>query len=192
MKIEWFDDLGSLDFSSSFSSIEAHHVNVSSEKAMLKITLKEELHGSNAHLFLFTSGDALKERDSVKEFISDRLSECRRSESHVIAPQVPSSNGKNLLSFDEIKLRSKLLSSDKKLFSLHKDLVMGGLISDQEFWENRANLLQLQELEMNQSKGLSSIISAPVRPQRTPNSDVKYILTPSLIEAIFFQFPNSF
>lgn len=38
---------------------------------------------------------------------------------------------------EEIKLRGMLLGSDKELLQLHRTLVRGGLISEEEFWETR-------------------------------------------------------
>ena len=41
------------------------------------------------------------------------------------------------LGAEEIKLRGTLLSSNKELLQLHRTLVRGGLVSEEEFWETR-------------------------------------------------------
>lgn len=90
---------------------------------------------------------------------------------------------------DEIKLRGSLLAKNKELLKLHKDLVFSNVISEEEFWEDRRGLLRAQELLMNQKKGLTSaLVSDDLKPV-TQNSDVKYILTPTIIQTIFDQHP---
>lgn len=41
------------------------------------------------------------------------------------------------LDAEEIKLRGTLLRSNKELLQLHRTLVRGGLLSEEEFWETR-------------------------------------------------------
>lgn len=41
------------------------------------------------------------------------------------------------LNADEIKLRGTILGNDKELLQLHKTLVRGGLVTEEEFWETR-------------------------------------------------------
>lgn len=41
------------------------------------------------------------------------------------------------LSAEDIKLRGTLLGGNKELLQLHKTLVRGGLLSEEEFWETR-------------------------------------------------------
>lgn len=44
-------------------------------------------------------------------------------------------NGK--LTMEQIKLRGTLLGTNKELLQLHRTLVRGGLITEEEFWETR-------------------------------------------------------
>ena len=46
-------------------------------------------------------------------------------------------NGRQEKVLEEIKLRGMLLGSNKELLQLHRTLVRGGLITEEEFWESR-------------------------------------------------------
>lgn len=45
--------------------------------------------------------------------------------------------GPTRLSAEQIKLRGTLLATDKELLQLHRTLVRGGLLTEEEFWETR-------------------------------------------------------
>lgn len=91
---------------------------------------------------------------------------------------------------EEIKLRGSLLAKNKDLLKLHKDLVFSNILSEEEFWEDRKGLLRIQEMILKQKKGASSaLVSDDLKPSTTASStsDVKYILTPTIIQTIFEQ-----
>ena len=90
---------------------------------------------------------------------------------------------------EEIKLRGSLLAKNKDLLKLHKELVFSNILSEEEFWEDRRGLLRAQEMILKQKKGLTSaLVSDDLKPI-TGNSDVKYVLTPNIIQTIFEQHP---
>ena len=96
------------------------------------------------------------------------------------------------LTAEEIKLRGSLLAKDKDLLKLHKELVFSGVISEEEFWEDRRGLLRAQETLLKQKKGLTSaLVVDELKPASTTSgSDVKYVLTPTIIQTIFEQHPT--
>lgn len=91
---------------------------------------------------------------------------------------------------EEIKLRGSLLAKNKDLLKLHKELVFSNILSEEEFWEDRKGLLRTQEMILKQKKGASSaLVSDDLKPANTSASDVKYVLTPTIIQTIFEQHP---
>ena len=91
---------------------------------------------------------------------------------------------------EEIKLRGSLLAKNKDLLKLHKDLVFSNVLSEEEFWEDRKGLLRTQEIIMKQKKGASSaLVADDLKPSTASTSDVKYVLTPTIIQTIFEQHP---
>lgn len=91
---------------------------------------------------------------------------------------------------EEIKLRGSLLAKNKELLKLHKELVFTSILSEEEFWEDRRGLLRGQEMILKQKKGLtSSLVEDDLKPVTGASSDVKYILTPTIIQSIFEQHP---
>lgn len=90
---------------------------------------------------------------------------------------------------EEIKLRGSLLAKNKDLLKLHKNLVFSNILTEEEFWEDRRGLLRAQEMILKQKKGItSSLVSDELKPV-AGNSDVKYVLTPTIIQTIFDQHP---
>lgn len=91
---------------------------------------------------------------------------------------------------EEIKLRGSLLAKNKDLLKLHKDLVFSSILTEDEFWEDRKGLLRIQEMILRQKKGASSaLVSDDLKPCTASTSDVKYVLTPTIIQTIFEQHP---
>jgi hypothetical protein len=93
------------------------------------------------------------------------------------------------LSAEEIKLRGTLLGSNKELLQLHRTLVRGGLLSEEEFWETRQNLLKNQETLLRQKKPMPSILGDDLCTSAEYQSENKIILTPETIQAILVQNP---
>lgn len=106
------------------------------------------------------------------------------------------------LNADEIKLRGLLLANNKELLDLHRTLVRGGLITEEEFWETRKvridrlqslyvkPLLENQEILGRQRKPMSSAFSssiASVKATGDYEGEQKIILTPETITLILAQ-----
>ena len=167
---------------------------------------------------MFTSDteQALKEREAIKDALAQILGRLKSQSSLVTSPEttISSSTIKELrarpagvssdstsstdvpttqpvITKEDLKLRAALLAKNKELSRLHKELVLPGLITEEEFWESRRHLLLSQQLQNKQKKGLPSSLLADIRPTTdTSSSDIKYTLTPAIIHSIFLQYPQ--
>ncbi|KAG0056139.1 RNA polymerase II transcription factor B subunit 1 [Gryganskiella cystojenkinii] len=89
----------------------------------------------------------------------------------------------------EMKLRFALLKQNKELAMLHKDLVMGKHVSEEEFWETRKHLLRNKAVMDQQQKGQSSAW-LDLKPETGESNDVKYVMTPQVIHSVCQQYPS--
>ncbi|CDO75354.1 hypothetical protein BN946_scf184966.g22 [Trametes cinnabarina] len=87
----------------------------------------------------------------------------------------------------DFRLRKKVLLSNPELAQLHRELVMGGHISENEFWEGREHLLLAQAAAESQKRGKPGQLVDP-RPQ-TVDGEIKIVITPQLVHDIFEEFP---
>ncbi|KAK7692566.1 hypothetical protein QCA50_004196 [Cerrena zonata] len=87
----------------------------------------------------------------------------------------------------DFRLRKKVLVSTPELAQLHRELVMTGQISENEFWEGREHLLLAQAAAESQKRGKPGQLVDP-RPQ-TVDGEVKIVITPQLVHDIFEEYP---
>lgn len=90
----------------------------------------------------------------------------------------------------ELKTRLALLKQNKELAGLHRDLVMGKHVSEEEFWENRKHLIENKSAMDHQQKGQSSAW-LDLKPETGESNDVKYVMTPQVIHSVCQQYPSS-
>lgn len=90
----------------------------------------------------------------------------------------------------ELKTRFALLKQNKELAGLHRDLVMGKHVSEEEFWESRKHLLRNKIAMDGQQKGQSSAW-LDLKPETGESNDVKYVMTPQVIHSVCQQYPSS-
>ncbi|KAH9839475.1 uncharacterized protein C8Q71DRAFT_703931 [Rhodofomes roseus] len=88
---------------------------------------------------------------------------------------------------NDYRLRKKVLLGNPELAALHRELVMGGHISENEFWEGREHLILAQAAAEGQKRGKPGQLVDP-RPQ-TVDGEVKIIITPQLVHDIFEEYP---
>ncbi|KAF9375499.1 RNA polymerase II transcription factor B subunit 1 [Podila verticillata] len=89
----------------------------------------------------------------------------------------------------ELKTRLALLKQNKELAGLHRDLVMGKHVSEEEFWENRKHLIENKSAMDHQQKGQSSAW-LDLKPETGESNDVKYVMTPQVIHSVCQQYPS--
>ncbi|PCH43612.1 hypothetical protein WOLCODRAFT_122269 [Wolfiporia cocos MD-104 SS10] len=87
----------------------------------------------------------------------------------------------------DFRLRKKVLLSNPELAALHRELVMGGQITENEFWEGREHLILAQAAAESQKRGKPGQLVDP-RPQ-TVDGEVKIVITPQLVHDIFEEYP---
>ncbi|KIJ68000.1 hypothetical protein HYDPIDRAFT_107564 [Hydnomerulius pinastri MD-312] len=88
----------------------------------------------------------------------------------------------------DFRLRKKVLLANSELLALHKELVMGGQITEAEFWEGREHLLLAEAAAETQKRGRPGQLVDP-RPQTVEGGEVKIVITPQLVHDIFEEFP---
>ncbi|EKM80679.1 hypothetical protein AGABI1DRAFT_119267 [Agaricus bisporus var. burnettii JB137-S8] len=89
---------------------------------------------------------------------------------------------------NDFKLRRKVLMGDPDLAALHKDLVIGGQITEAEFWDGREHLLLAQSATDSQRKGKPGQLVDP-RPETVDGGEIKIRITPQLVYDIFDEYP---
>ncbi|KAI0342162.1 hypothetical protein BDW22DRAFT_1331177 [Trametopsis cervina] len=87
----------------------------------------------------------------------------------------------------DFQLRKKVLLSTPELAALHRELVVGGHITEAEFWEGREHLILAQAAAERQKKGKPGQLVDP-RPQ-TVDGEIKIVITPQLVHDIFDEYP---
>ncbi|KAL4566938.1 hypothetical protein LXL04_031064 [Taraxacum kok-saghyz] len=95
------------------------------------------------------------------------------------------------LSSAEMDRRIKLLQEDSELQKLHKQFVMGSVLSETEFWATRKKLLDVKDSrKAKQRVGLKSDMIFNVKPSSDGQSNrVTFNLTPEMIHQIFAEKP---
>ncbi|KAJ3086843.1 RNA polymerase II transcription factor B subunit 1 [Quaeritorhiza haematococci] len=180
-----------------YESIKAQHVNLpGSGKVLLKITTWAQ--GSTpetSYNFTFTSSSAAAEREKVKDRLAEVIGQ-QRGSTPVSRPSSPAvstgggSSGRGVLSQQEIQARQTLLSKNKELAKLHRQLVIGGVITEEDFWENRKFMLVNQTWQASQKKGTPSEWSVDIKPTTSSEgSDMVVTLNAETIHSIFIHFP---
>ncbi|KNZ72901.1 RNA polymerase II transcription factor B subunit 1 [Termitomyces sp. J132] len=71
---------------------------------------------------------------------------------------------------------------------LHRDLVIAGQITEEEFWDGREHLLLAQAAADAQKKGKSGQLVDP-RPEAVDGGEIKIRITPQLVHDIFDEYP---
>ncbi|KAK9767794.1 RNA polymerase II transcription factor B subunit 1 [Basidiobolus ranarum] len=89
---------------------------------------------------------------------------------------------------EDIEIRKTLLARNRDLSSLHKELVLGGHVTEEDFWETRQHLLRNQRVKLRQHKGQPSAW-LELKPVQQEGNNIKYTLTPSIIQGIFLRYP---
>ncbi|KAJ3261805.1 RNA polymerase II transcription factor B subunit 1 [Boothiomyces macroporosus] len=91
----------------------------------------------------------------------------------------------------QIESRKSILKNDNNFEFLHKELVISGVLTEQEFWQNKKGLLAQKEYQISQKKGTTSILLADVKPMDAEGgSDLKVVVDADIIHSIFTEYPG--
>ncbi|KAG7446276.1 uncharacterized protein BT62DRAFT_986844 [Guyanagaster necrorhizus] len=88
----------------------------------------------------------------------------------------------------DFRLRKTILLGNPELGALHRELVIGGQITEAEFWEGREHLVLAQAAAESQRKGKPGQLVDP-RPETVEGGEVKIRITPQLVHDIFDEYP---
>uniref|UniRef100_A0A8C4PYB9 General transcription factor IIH, polypeptide 1 n=1 Tax=Eptatretus burgeri TaxID=7764 RepID=A0A8C4PYB9_EPTBU len=140
-----------------------------------KVQLQLVLHSGEAVTLHFArDGDsAKKDRDGVKDLLQQLLPRFRNQANQ------------------QLEEKNRLLQDDPVLFDLYKELVVGKVISADEFWSNRMSEPGPGATVpgTKQNVGVSAAFLADVKPQADGCNGLKYNLTADIIESIFRTYP---
>lgn len=155
-----------------YSEIKVQRISPdSSSKVQLQILLTTE----KSFNFHFASAKGreyqFKQRDEVKNMLAQLIPAHRNKVNR------------------EIEEKTRLLKDNPELYQLYKDLVIAGIITSDEFWENR-NLNTGQQVDgSKQEAGISSGFLAEIRPDMHGCNELRLNLTADSIQAIFKTYP---
>lgn len=179
--------------------VDRIHRQLVSKPGATKVSLKVEVkdptgldHGrpNPSYTFTFvapTTAAALEEREAFKTSIASLLaSEEAKSGEY--------GEGEGLLppkSVDpsSLEVRLALLTNNPALAELHQNLVGSQMLDEEEFWEGRRNDLETQAALTSQQCGPDTGW-LELKPRTEEGKEVRYTLTPTVIEAIFRQDPG--
>ena len=90
----------------------------------------------------------------------------------------------------EIQSRQQLLQENQEWRQLHLNLVVKQkLLTEQEFWQDRQEILNQQHFLSTQKKGTSSMMLADIKPTGE-GTEIKYSLNADIIHSIFIHYPQ--
>jgi len=155
-----------------YSDIKVQRISPDSSS---KVQLQIMLHSEKSFNFHFASPKGrdhqFKQRDEVKNLLAQLIPAHRNKVNR------------------EIEEKSKMLKENPELYQLYKDLVIGGIITSDEFWENRNLNSSTQFNGSKQETGISSGFLAEIRPDMHGCNELRFNITADSIQAIFKTYP---
>ncbi|KAI3882427.1 hypothetical protein MKX03_013976 [Papaver bracteatum] len=166
---------------------------ISQKKALLMLIWEPTPGCDKSYTFEF---DKFAERDICREFIKKVIGKIQAKESSAPDAKVDFEKSATTLhdeqlSLEEMELQMKLLAENSELQKLHKQFVIGGVLSEAEFWVTRKKLLALDVNKMSKQRlGFKTSMLADVRPLTDGRTNkVTFSLTPEIIQLIFTEKP---
>ena len=190
-------------------TISKHFVSVPSSP---KLLYRFVLATGKSHVFEFTGKQGSEERTSMKDALSalrkdlqKRLSQATASSTSTSTSSSTSTSTTSTASstatssaLDHVRfsstadteVRLAILAKDKELASLYNELVGGGSVSDEEFWEARRDQISRERLApARQKAGMSSAFLSDVRPKAQQSTEIKFEITTETVTHIFKENP---
>lgn len=161
-----------------FKLIKGHKFSKegSSKQALLNLT---QAQGGN-YLFEF---DSFPDRDQCRDFVASAIATCEESGK-------ATSEKPEQLSATEMERRIKLLQENSELQNLHRQLVIGDILSEAEFWAARKKLLEQSENKKPKQRVALKNDMWSVKPLSDGQTNrVTFNLTPEVIHQIFAEKP---
>ncbi|KAI5054793.1 hypothetical protein GOP47_0029938 [Adiantum capillus-veneris] len=177
-----------------FRSIKVHRANKETpkfQKALLNMFKDAEM--KEGYLFEF---DNFKDRDDCRNLVAKVLGKMQTEGGvkHAGEGQLKrehQASSEQNLNKKEADFRMKLLSQDIELQKLHKQLVINGVLSDEDFWAARKRSLNEEAPKSSKQKtGLKTAMLVDIRPMHDGRTNkVTFNLTPEIIHQIFAEKP---
>ena len=166
-----------------------------SAKVILRVNaVLDDSDAEQALNFTFTAASSnISDREQFKIAVADLIAEYQqvsKGKQRAVSTDAPSpapATADGAAAY-EPALRIRLLRKTPELRQLHADLVLKGVITEDEFWQGREQLLAAQQMDEGQKQGRSAQIVDP-RPETGDGGEVKITVTPQLIADIFMQYP---
>ncbi|XAR56833.1 hypothetical protein NMG60_11037454 [Bertholletia excelsa] len=168
-----------------FKSIKGHKFTKEGSHKQALLNLTHDQGGS--YIFEF---ETFSDRDICKDFVGRAISMAGEAGKTSSATPAVTPNNEQL-STAEMERRIKLLQEDSELQKLHKQFVIGGILTEAEFWATRKKLLNRDTSKViRQRVGFKSAMLADVKPSADGRSNrVTFNLTPEIIHQIFAEKP---
>ncbi|GAB2213116.1 hypothetical protein Droror1_Dr00021134 [Drosera rotundifolia] len=171
-----------------FRTIKGHKFTKegSNKQALLNLTQDSDIKGGG---YIFEFGN-FSQRDICRDFVAKVLANCIDVNKAVTEkPVVKTVNAQ--ISAAEMEQRIKLLQQDSELQKLHKRFVMGGVLTEDEFWATRKKMLGGDRSRMiRQRAGFKSAMVSDIKPQTDGRTNkVTFNLSPEVILQIFAERP---
>ncbi|ESN97259.1 hypothetical protein HELRODRAFT_102185 [Helobdella robusta] len=161
----------SFTISYNYSDIKVQKISPDKKE---KIQLQIVLHSSGASTFHFNNPGGrsaqLKDRESVKDLLQQMLVKFKRK-----------ING-------DLEEKHKMLQEDPELFQMYKNLVVGNVLTPEEFWSDRLKSNKLIDSSA-QNIGVSAGFLADIQGTAEGCNGIRYNLTPDVIDNIFKTYP---
>ncbi|XP_074285163.1 general transcription and DNA repair factor IIH subunit TFB1-1-like isoform X2 [Silene latifolia] len=141
--------------------------------------------GNEGYIFEFEN---FKEREFCREHVVKAQSAVKGDKGPTDKPI--DKNTQKQLSEKEMVQRIKLLQENSELAKLHQQLVIPGILTENEFWATRKKLLTVEHRSNHQRAGLKSAMLSVITPQNDGRTNkVTFNLTPEIIHQIFAEKP---
>ncbi|KAJ8499080.1 hypothetical protein OPV22_009632 [Ensete ventricosum] len=184
-----YDPRSAMKLRVDFRNIKGHKFSKDgSKQALLNLTQDSEKGGG--YIFEFNN---FTERNDCRDFVGKVLGKFQAlvSKQNDQPASEKSAVSHEQLSTIEMEHRMKLLREDSELQKLHKELVIGNVLTESEFWATRKNLLDDDsDRTLKQRTGFKSAMLADIRPSTDGRTNkVTFSLTPEIIHQIFAEKP---
>ncbi|XP_038709323.1 general transcription and DNA repair factor IIH subunit TFB1-1-like isoform X2 [Tripterygium wilfordii] len=171
-----------------FQFIKAHKYTKDGSNKPPWLNLSLDQGGS--HIFEF---DNYSDLHVCREYLSQALTKAVEASKPAPEKETPSvtTRPEEQLSTAEMELRIKLLRENGELQRLHKQLVIGRVLTEAEFWANRKKLLDTDSRSKSKQRvGFNSVMISDIKPSTDGRTNrVKFNLNREIIFQIFAEKP---
>ncbi|GMP52045.1 hypothetical protein CsSME_00018019 [Camellia sinensis var. sinensis] len=143
-----------------FKLIKGHKFTKEGSHKHALLNLTQDQGGS--YIFEFEN---FSDRDVCREFVGRATTMAGEAGKTSSEPSAVTPQDEQLISTQEMERRIKLLQEDGELQKLHKQFVIGGILTEAEFWATRKKLLDRNTSSViKQRAGFKSAMLADVKP----------------------------